>query len=39
MEAYPWANLATGFFFGYLGTVFTERNFLKPKQARIPCWV
>ena len=35
MESYPWANLAVGFGFGYLGTVFTERNFLKPKQAAL----
>jgi hypothetical protein len=30
-----WANLSIGFAFGYLGTVFTERNFLKPKQAAL----
>lgn len=35
MESYPWVNLTAGFVIGYLGTVFTERNFLKPKQAAL----
>ena len=35
MEAYPWANLTVGFLVGYAGTVFTERIFLKPKQAAL----
>lgn len=33
MENYPWINLLVGFGFGFAGTVFTERTFLKPKQA------
>lgn len=35
MESYPWVNLMVGFGFGYTGTVFVERSFLKPKQAAL----
>lgn len=35
MESYPWVNLMVGFGFGYVGTVFIERNVLKPKQAAL----